>query len=90
MKEKITYQTQGTCCQLMNVEIEDDIIADVEFFGGCNGNLQGIKKLVLGMNINDVMAKLKGIKCGSKSTSCPDQLAACLEQYITKKAKAGV
>lgn len=88
MKERISYQTQGTCCQMMNVEIENDIIVDVEFFGGCNGNLKGIKELVRGMNINDVAAKLKGIKCGPKMTSCPDQLAQCLENYIVSKAGA--
>ena len=87
MKEAISYQTVGTCCRLMNVEIEDDIIKNVEFLGGCNGNLKGIKNLVVGMNINEVIAKLKGITCGDKSTSCPDQLATCLLQYLEHKTK---
>ena len=90
MKEAISYQTVGTCCRLMNVEIEDDIITNVEFIGGCNGNLKGIKSLIIGMNINDVTAKLKGISCGDKSTSCTDQLAICLAQYIKQKAKTAV
>jgi len=90
MKEAISYETTGTCCRLMNVEIEDDIITNVEFFGGCNGNLKGIKNLVIGMNINEVTSKLKGIHCGDKMTSCPDQLATCLEQYIKSKVKANV
>ena len=85
MKEVIKYQTQGTCCKMMNVELEDDIITDVEFMGGCNGNLKGIRSLVIGMNINEVAQKLEGIKCGAKSTSCPDQLAICLKEYIKQK-----
>ena len=90
MKEAINYQTVGTCCRLMNIEIEDDIITDVEFIGGCNGNLKGIRSLVIGMNVNDVTKKLKGITCNNKSTSCPDQLAICLGQYIEQKAKTAV
>lgn len=90
MKETINYQTTGTCCRLMNVEIDDDIITNVEFLGGCNGNLQGIRNLITGMNINDVAKKLKGIRCGDKPTSCPDQLAVCLSQYIQSKAKTTV
>ena len=75
------YQTQGTCCALMNVVVDDDKIYDVEFFGGCNGNLQGIRSLIKGMKIDDVIDKLKGIQCGAKTTSCPDQLSKCLLQY---------
>jgi len=88
--EAISYQTVGTCCRLMNVEIENDIIKNVEFIGGCNGNLKGIKSLVVGLNINEVIAKLKGITCGDKMTSCPDQLATCLMQYIEQRAKTTV
>ena len=90
MSELINYQTQGTCCKMMNVEIENDIIKNVEFIGGCQGNLQGIAKLVIGMNINEVTQKLKGIQCGGKSTSCPDQLATCLLNYIEQKTKTMV
>ena len=78
----IQYQTQGTCCALMNVIIQDDNkVYDVEFMGGCPGNLAGIRQLIKGMNIDDVIDKLSGITCGGKSTSCPDQLSRCLIEY---------
>ncbi|MBQ8848225.1 MAG: TIGR03905 family TSCPD domain-containing protein [Candidatus Gastranaerophilales bacterium] len=83
----MNYQTKGTCCKQINIEIENEIIKDIEFLGGCQGNLQGIKTLVIGMNIKEVSAKLKGILCGNKPTSCPDQLATCLLEYIEYKAK---
>ena len=70
--KSIQYRTEGTCCGLINVVIDGSKIYDVEFIGGCMGNLQGIKKLVIGMEIDDVINKLQGIKCGSKPTSCPD------------------
>ena len=88
MSDKISYETTGTCCRLMNVEIENDIIKDVEFIGGCNGNLQGIRSLVIGLNIEEVRSKLQGISCNGKPTSCPDQLATCLGKYIENKLKA--
>ncbi|MBE7713812.1 MAG: TIGR03905 family TSCPD domain-containing protein [Cyanobacteria bacterium SIG26] len=78
------YKTVGTCCQFMQVAIENNKIVDVEFFGGCNGNLQGIKKLVIGMDIDEVISRLEGIQCGPKPTSCPDQLAKCLIEYKSK------
>lgn len=77
----IQYKTRGTCCALMNVVLDDNKIYDVEFYGGCGGNLQGIKKLIIGMDIDDVIKKLKGIDCGGKGTSCPDQLANCLMEF---------
>ena len=86
MKQVIQYRTQGTCCQLMQVEIEDNIIKNVDFYGGCNGNLKGIKNLIIGMNIEDVISKLSGICCGDKPTSCPDQLAKCLIAYSKEAA----
>ncbi len=76
--KSIQYKTEGTCCALMNVVVDDNKIYDVEFIGGCPGNLAGIRKLIQGMNIDDVIEKLKGITCGGKSTSCPDQLSKCL------------
>ena len=85
MSDKISYKTTGTCCNLMNVEIENDIIKDVEFIGGCNGNLQGIRNLIKGLNIEEVKGKLKGTSCNGKPTSCPDQLAMCLLEYKQKK-----
>ncbi len=74
------YQTKGTCSTSIDVEVEDGKIKFVQFFGGCNGNLKGIASLVTGMEIEDAISRLKGIRCGFKSTSCPDQLAHALEQ----------
>lgn len=74
------YQTKGTCSTSIDVEVEDDKVKYVEFFGGCNGNLKGIASLVTGMPVDEAISKLKGIRCGFKSTSCPDQLALALEQ----------
>ena len=77
----IQYETSGTCCKLMQVAIQDGKVLDAQFYGGCGGNLQGIRSLIRGMDIDEVITKLKGIPCGSKPTSCPDQLAQCLLQY---------
>ena len=77
----IQYQTQGTCSKLIDVTAdENNVIQQVFFLGGCHGNLQGISKLVVGQKIDDVIERLDGIRCGSKSTSCPDQLCRALEQ----------
>lgn len=77
----IQYQTHGTCSQLIDVTADDnDVIQQVYFLGGCNGNLQGISTLVTGQKIDDVISKLNGIRCGWKSTSCPDQLCRALEK----------
>jgi len=77
----IQYQTQGTCSVLIDVTADDkDVIQQVFFLGGCNGNLQGICRLVTGQKIDDVIGKLDGIRCGGKPTSCPDQLCRALEQ----------
>ncbi len=80
MKKQITYQTSGTCSRSIDVVVEDDTIESVRFTGGCNGNTQGVSALVKGMNIDEAIGKLKGIRCGYKSTSCPDQLARALEK----------
>jgi len=76
------YKTKGTCSSMIDIEMDGDIIKSVAFTGGCNGNLQGISKLVQGMKAEDAIARLKGIRCGFKSTSCPDQLATALESII--------
>ena len=77
----IQYQTQGTCSQLIDVTVDDDnVIQQVFFVGGCNGNLQGICRLVTGQKVDDVISKLDGIRCGTKRTSCPDQLCRALER----------
>ena len=76
------YKTQGTCYQEIDVELKDGVIDSVAFLGGCNGNLQGISALVKGMTPQDAIGRLKGIRCGMKQTSCPDQLAKALESML--------
>lgn len=80
---KYQYPTQGTCSRLIEFEIENGVIGDVRFTGGCHGNLQGIGALVRGQRPEDVIARLEGIRCGMKPTSCPDQLAKALRQAIS-------
>lgn len=75
---KYTYNTKGVCSSTITFEIENDIVTSVQFVGGCNGNLKGISSLVVGMKVDDVIERLEGIRCGFKSTSCPDQLAKAL------------
>lgn len=75
---KYQYVPQGTCSRLIDIEIEDGVIKEIMFTGGCHGNLQGIAALVKGMKPADVVARLEGIRCGGKPTSCPDQLALAL------------
>lgn len=79
---KYTYKTQGTCSQLIEFDITDGIISDVKFAGGCNGNLQGVGRLVEGKNAKEISDLLAGIKCGYKSTSCPDQLSKAIKQAL--------
>lgn len=73
------YKTKGTCSREILFEVEDGKVKNVQFVGGCNGNLKGIGALVEGMSIDDVIARVEGISCGMKSTSCPDQLAQALK-----------
>ena len=75
-----TYRTSGTCSREISFEVEDGKVKNVSFFGGCNGNLKGIGSLVEGMEVDEVIKKLEGIKCGFKQTSCPDQLAKALKE----------
>ena len=82
MKKTIEYKTQGTCSRGIVLELEDDVIISCKFNGGCAGNTQGVASLVTGMKAQDAIKKLKGIKCGFKSTSCPDQLALALEKSM--------
>ena len=74
------YKTKGTCSQRILFDIEDGIVKNVQFIGGCHGNLQGVSKLVEGMLVEDVIARIDGIRCGMKATSCPDQLAKALKE----------
>ena len=76
------YQPKGVCSTSIDIELDNGIIKSVAFTGGCNGNLQGISRLVEGMEVHDAINRLKGIRCGFKSTSCPDQLAQALESMI--------
>lgn len=80
------YKTSGTCSSAINLEVEGDIIKSISFTGGCNGNLQGISRLVEGMKVEDAISRLKGIRCGFKNTSCPDQLARALESLEAAKS----
>ena len=75
-----TYKTKATSSRESSFEVENGKVSNVQFFGGCNGNLKGIGALVEGMNIDDVIARVEGITCGMKSTSCPDQLAQALKE----------
>ncbi len=77
------YKTKGTCSQLISFDIEDGKVSNVQFLGGCNGNLKGIGALVEGMPAEKVIERVDGIRCGMKSTSCPDQLAKALKQAIS-------
>ncbi|MCI5705241.1 MAG: TIGR03905 family TSCPD domain-containing protein [Oscillospiraceae bacterium] len=76
----IDYQPKGVCSRRMRIEVENGIVKSLEVQGGCYGNLQGISRLVEGMRVDDVIARLEGIRCGFKPTSCPDQLAQALKQ----------
>ena len=77
----ITYETHGVCSRKIDVEIDGDVIVSVKFHGGCSGNTQGVAALATGMKVDDAIARLEGIHCGPRPTSCPDQLAQALEQY---------
>lgn len=78
------YKTHGVCSQNISFDIKDHKVYNVHFTGGCHGNLQGIGKLVEGMDVDDVISRVEGIKCGPKSTSCPDQLARALKEGAVK------
>ena len=78
------FRTRGVCAAKITFDLNDGIVSNVQFMGGCNGNLKGISKLVEGMKAEDVIKKIKGTKCGFKNTSCPDQLATALEQALSE------
>ena len=84
--DKISYNTKGVCSRRIDLELEDGMIRSVKFMGGCAGNTQGVAALIAGMSIDDAIARLSGIRCGFKSTSCPDQLATALKEYKEKNA----
>ncbi len=82
---KFTYKTKGVCSRLIEIEIENNIVKSVVFEGGCNGNTKGISALVEGMPVDEVIDRLKGIKCGFRQTSCPDQLATALISALSNQ-----
>ena len=77
-----SYKTKGTCSTQIDLELDGNIVHNVKFTGGCNGNLQGISRLVVGMDAQEAIRRMRGIQCGFKPTSCPDQLATALEQAL--------
>ena len=77
-----TYRTKGTCSQEILFDVDGKTVKNIEFIGGCNGNLQGISRLVVGMDAQEAIRRMRGIQCGFKPTSCPDQLATALEQAL--------
>lgn len=84
---EFTYKTYGTCSTEIVFDIENDTVISVRYKNGCNGNLQGIAKLIAGMKVDEVIEKLEGIRCGYKSTSCPDQTAKALKEYKLQKGE---
>ena len=79
---RYSYKTTGTCSQVINFNIEGNVITDIEFIGGCNGNTQGVSRLVEGMDVQEAIKRLEGIQCGMRGTSCPDQLAKALKEAL--------
>ena len=77
----MVYKTKGTCAQAIEFELDGDIIKEVQFIGGCSGNTQGVARLVEGMDVDEAIKRMSGIRCGFKPTSCPDQLAKALSEY---------
>ena len=85
--DEVRFMPQGVCSKLMMLKIKDNKILNMETVGGCSGNLKGIGSLVIGMDINEVIKRLQGLPCGSRPTSCPDQLSICLKMYLEEKSK---
>lgn len=85
--DEVRYLPQGVCSKLFLIKIKDDVILEMEAVGGCSGNLKGIAALIKGMNIQDVASRISGLPCGSRLTSCPDQISKAIEAYIEEKQK---
>lgn len=81
---KYSYRTKGTCARTITFDLEDGIVSNIQFEGGCNGNLKGISALAEGKDAQDIIETLEGIRCGFKSTSCPDQLATAIKEALNK------
>lgn len=86
---RYSYQTQGTCSQQIDFDLDGDTVRNIEFYGGCNGNLKGISILCDGMTVDEIENKLKGVQCGYKPTSCPDQLARAVRAAYDMSQKEG-
>ena len=84
MTKRIEFRTSGTCSRMIIIDVEDGVVKDCTFVGGCAGNTKGVGALVRGMRCEDVIARLEGIKCGFKNTSCPDQLARALKEMLAE------
>lgn len=84
MSSRFTFYPEGVCSMMIEIELDGDVIEDVVFTGGCNGNLSGISKLIKGMKAEDVIATLEGTTCGTNTTSCPDQLSRALKQALAE------
>ena len=82
--DRFIYQTKGVCSRAIEIEIEDGVILSVKYQGGCSGNTQGVAALARGLKVEDAIERLSGIRCGAKSTSCPDQLSVALKEYLAK------
>ena len=82
MVKEFDYRTRGTCSRMIHLVVEGGIVTDIRFVGGCHGNTQGVAALVKGMAVEDIIARLEGIDCGGRGTSCPDQLAKALKENI--------
>ena len=85
LSQKIVYPTSGVCSQAIVIELDGEVIKSVEFIGGCQGNTKGVAALAAGMKVDEVIARLKGIDCGRKGTSCPDQLARALRKITNQE-----
>ena len=85
MAKMFTFYPEGVCSMMIEIELDGDVIKDVVFTGGCNGNLTGISKLIKGMKADEVIEKLEGTRCGFKDTSCPDQLCKALREAMAQQ-----
>lgn len=84
MEKRLVYTPRKVCSQAIEISVEDNIVKSVTFYGGCQGNTQAVSALVKGMNVQEVIARLEGINCNGKGTSCPDQLAQALRQMVSQ------
>ena len=83
--DKFTYRTKGVCSSAIDITVDENVIQKVQYHGGCSGNTQGVAALVVGMTVEEAIRRLSGIRCGFKSTSCPDQLSVALQEYLSTK-----